>query len=144
MRDITLTSCYLVFPLVQPLLRALPRISELVVLRDRLLSTTSDRVTEDDRAGDVLHGQTQLLTLALQHEICLLLGDIQLLLKNAPFRAREVMGTSPWAVMKIIGMNTPAFSSASWNSRPLTPGSRTSSTRQLGTSGREAFQNSSV
>ena len=55
---------------------------------------------------------------------------------------RTVIGISPCPVMNTMGMRTSALSSSVWKSRPLTPGSRTSSTRQLGTSGRSLCRNS--
>src|SRR5262245_61473925 len=52
------------------------------------------------------------------------------------------MGTSPYAVMKMIGISMFAAASSRWKSRPLCPGSLTSSTRQVGPSGRPDFKNS--
>src|ERR1700690_3094654 len=60
------------------------------------------------------------------------------------FMAREVMGTSPCAVIKMMGIVIPARASDSWKSRPLAPGSRMSSTRQLGVAGRTALRKPSV
>ena len=65
-------------------------------------------------------------------------------IRDRAFIAREVIGISPCAVTNMIGIRIPVFSSSSWNSSPLIPGSRTSSTRQLGTCGRGALTNSSV
>ena len=56
------------------------------------------------------------------------------------FMARTLIGMSPWPVMKMTGRAMPAFTSSSWNASPLLPGSRTSSTRQPGASGRSAPQ----
>src|SRR6267142_1971739 len=44
----------------------------------------------------------------------------------------------------MMGMEMPDFSRNSWKSSPFTPGRRTSSTKQLGASGRGALQKSSV
>src|SRR5882724_6605956 len=56
--------------------------------------------------------------------------------------ARTVIGISPWAVIKIIGMGTLAMANSRWKSRPLIPGNLMSRTRQLGTSGRLLRRNS--
>src|SRR5713226_172866 len=44
--------------------------------------------------------------------------------------------------MKMMGIRTPASANSRWKSRPLTPGSLTSRTRQLGPSGRLLPRNS--
>src|SRR6266852_2798868 len=49
------------------------------------------------------------------------------------FIAWTVIGTSPCPVMKMIGMPRRSAAMRFWSSRPLSPGSRISSTRQLGT-----------
>src|SRR5204863_78909 len=51
------------------------------------------------------------------------------------FMARTAIGMSPWPVMKMTGRGRPRAASASWRSKPLCSGIRTSSTRQLGPSG---------
>ena len=51
------------------------------------------------------------------------------------FIARTVIGTSPWPVMKMIGISVRSASRCC-SSRPFSPGSVTSSTRQQGTVGR--------
>ena len=58
------------------------------------------------------------------------------------FIARTDIGMSPWPVMKMIGMWMFAPASCAWKSSPLIPGSRMSSTRQLGASGKLALRNS--
>ena len=55
------------------------------------------------------------------------------------FIACTVIGTSPWPVMKMIGMSVRS-ASCFCSSRPLSPGSVTSSTRQHGTGGARAGQ----
>src|SRR5258706_545791 len=58
------------------------------------------------------------------------------LVKNstAPaFMARTVIGTSPWPVMKMIGMSVRSAAIRFCKSKPLRSGRLTSSTRQLGT-----------
>jgi hypothetical protein len=57
------------------------------------------------------------------------------------FMARTDIGMSPCPVMNTIGIRMPAFTNSAWKSRPLDPGRRTSSTRQLGTSGRALCRN---
>ena len=57
------------------------------------------------------------------------------------FIACTVIGTSPWPVMKMIGMSVRS-ASCCCSSRPLSPGSVTSSTRQLGTAARGRDRNS--
>src|SRR5262245_48642358 len=52
------------------------------------------------------------------------------------------MGMSPWPVMKMIGRSISTAASSRCRSSPLRPGSRTSSTRQAGTSGRWLVRNS--
>jgi hypothetical protein len=52
-----------------------------------------------------------------------------------------VMGTSPWPVMKMMGMSVRS-ASRFCRSRPLSPGSVTSSTRQQGTAGWGRHRNS--
>ena len=67
------------------------------------------------------------------------------LVKNstAPaFMAWTVMGTSPWPVMKMIGMSVRSAATRFCSSRPLRPGRVTSSTRQLGTRTRGRARNS--
>src|SRR5580704_8611515 len=49
------------------------------------------------------------------------------------FMAWTVMGTSPYPVIKMIGMSVRSTATRFCNSRPLRPGRETSSTRQLGT-----------
>ena len=62
---------------------------------------------------------------------------------SAPaFMARTDVGISPWPVIKIIGILTPALASSCCKSRPLRPGNCTSSTRQPGAFGRSAAKNS--
>src|SRR5689334_2222260 len=58
------------------------------------------------------------------------------------FIARTDIGISPWPVRKMIGTGASASARARCKSRPLRPGSRTSSTRQPGASGRSARMNS--
>src|SRR5438309_11494249 len=57
------------------------------------------------------------------------------------FIACTVMGTSPWPVMKMIGMSVRS-ASCCCSSSPLSPGSVTSSTKQHGTVGRRRDRNS--
>src|SRR5215510_778458 len=57
------------------------------------------------------------------------------------FIAWTVIGTSPWPVMKMIGMSVRS-ASCCCSSRPLSPGSETSSTRQHGTVARGRARNS--
>ena len=52
------------------------------------------------------------------------------------FMARTLIGMSPWPVMKMMGISMPASTIRFCRSSPLRPGSRTSSTRQPGTSER--------
>src|ERR1051326_2040341 len=69
------------------------------------------------------------------------------LVKNstAPaFIALTVMGTSPWPVIKMIGMSVLSEAISFCSSRPLSSGRETSSTRQLGASGRGRARNSSA
>src|SRR5258706_4952469 len=56
--------------------------------------------------------------------------------------ARTDVGISPWPVIKIIGILTPALASSCCKSRPLRPGNCTSSTRQPEPFGRSAAKNS--
>jgi hypothetical protein len=56
--------------------------------------------------------------------------------------ACTVIGISPWPVIKIMGMAKSAAASRCCSSSPRTPGSRTSSTRQLGPSGCRLRRNS--
>src|ERR1700741_3799759 len=51
------------------------------------------------------------------------------------FIARTVIGMSPYPVTKTIGTWISSLVSSCWKPSPLTPGNRTSSTRQLGPSG---------
>src|SRR5258708_469726 len=60
------------------------------------------------------------------------------------FMARTDIGMSPWPVMKMMGMWMFACWSWAWKSRPLTPGRRMWSTRQLAPSGRLCCRNSAV
>src|SRR3954470_23430210 len=67
------------------------------------------------------------------------------LVKNstAPaFMARTVIGTSPWPVMKMIGMSVRSAAIRFCKSKPLRSGRLTSSTRQLGTVTRGRARNS--
>ena len=48
------------------------------------------------------------------------------------FMAWTVMGTSPWPVMKMIGMSVRSSATILCRSSPLRPGRETSSTRQFG------------
>src|SRR5580704_4971616 len=48
------------------------------------------------------------------------------------FIACTVIGTSPWPLMKMIGMSLRSTATRFCSSRPLSPGRETSSTRQLG------------
>ena len=57
------------------------------------------------------------------------------------FIACTLIGTSPWPVMKMIGISVRS-ASCCCNSRPLSPGSVTSSTRQHGTVARRRDRNS--
>src|SRR5436190_7152216 len=59
------------------------------------------------------------------------------------FIACTVMGTSPWPVMKMIGMSVRS-ASCFCSSSPLSPGSVTSSTRQQGTVGRGRDRNANA
>ena len=56
--------------------------------------------------------------------------------------ARTDVGMSPWPVRKMIDVRAPDFASRCCRSRPLSPGSRTSSIRQLGTSAQGLARNS--
>ena len=58
--------------------------------------------------------------------------------------ARTLMGMSPCPVMNTTGRRTPSSSSFCWNSSPLMPGMRTSSTRQPGASGSGASMNAAT
>src|SRR6266702_187009 len=58
------------------------------------------------------------------------------------FMACTVIGTSPWPVMKMIGMSIRSTATRFCKSRPLRPGRETSSTRQLGTKTRGRARNS--
>src|SRR3989442_1967834 len=60
------------------------------------------------------------------------------------FIAWTVIGISPWPVMKIIGMSIRSGAISFCSSSPLSSGRETSSTRQLGASGRERARNSSA
>src|SRR5260370_24750149 len=60
------------------------------------------------------------------------------------FMARTDIGMSPWPVMKMTGTRMFACRSWAWKSRPLTPGRRMSSTRQVAPSGRLCCRNSAV
>lgn len=51
------------------------------------------------------------------------------------------MGMSPWPVRKTIGNAPSRDASSRWRSKPLSPGRRTSNTRQPGASGRAASRN---
>src|SRR5262245_34626846 len=58
------------------------------------------------------------------------------------FMACTDIGISPCPVMNTIGRLAPVRASWAWNSSPLTPGRRISSTRQPGASAGTAFRNS--
>src|SRR5258706_13750193 len=58
------------------------------------------------------------------------------------FMARTVIGTSPWPVMKMIGMSVRSAAIRFCKSKPLRSGRLTSSTRQLGTPTRGRARNS--
>src|SRR5467141_2726361 len=58
------------------------------------------------------------------------------------FIARTDVGTSPWPVMKMIGISRSISTRRRWRSRPERPGSWTSNTRQLGPSARGPARNS--
>ncbi len=60
------------------------------------------------------------------------------------FIALTVIGISPCPEIKMMGIRIFALASSFWKSRPLTPGSRTSSTRQLATAGSLLFHSSAV
>src|SRR5438132_9358652 len=60
------------------------------------------------------------------------------------FISWAVIGISPWPVTKIIGMSIRSGAISFCSSRPLSSGRETSSTRQLGASGRERARNSSA
>src|SRR5580704_3986386 len=60
------------------------------------------------------------------------------------FMALTVIGMSPWPVMKMIGTRISALANSVWKSRPLKPGSLTSSTRQHGTSASLLRRNSAA
>ena len=59
------------------------------------------------------------------------------------FIAWTVIGTSPWPVMKMIGMSIRSAAMRFCRSRPLRSGSETSSTRQFGVRTRGRARNSS-
>ena len=56
--------------------------------------------------------------------------------------ARTDVGMSPWPVRKMIEVRAPDLASRCCRSRPLSPGSRTSNIRQLGTSAQRTGRNS--
>ena len=58
------------------------------------------------------------------------------------FMALTVVGMSPCAVRKMIGIESPERASSRWTPRPSIPGSWRSSTRQLGPSPRSRPRNS--
>jgi hypothetical protein len=64
--------------------------------------------------------------------------------RRRPSWLSPTLGCRHGPVMNMIGMLVSVFDSSAWNSRPLSPGKRMSSTKQLTSSGSFAVKNSAV